>query len=413
MDSPILQALTEAVAAGRPDAGAEFWALVESGGAPLVEPDPTDPARRLVTFVWRDDPAAPAADVLALLHTFTDRDRHAGDLTPHLMRRLPGADGWAITHRLPADLRASYQFFVGTGPRAETLRTDRKAWLSVLDAAVPDPFNAAPVLAARDGRNPSSVLELPDAPAQPWAHRRPGVPRGSREDTTVDGRRVSVLLPAGHAFGQGPYRVAVLLDGEVWGSVLAIGDTLDNLHAEGRIPPTVALLVDTMGRDRRMVDLTCSEPFVDWLADVLLPWAGKRYGVGEDPAHTVVAGQSAGGLTAAFAAFHRPTRFGNALSQSGSFWWPDPDESNDGAEWLTRRFAVTKRLPIRFHLEVGLLEWMLLAENRRLRDVLVERGYEVAYDEFDGGHDYACWRGGLAGGLVGLLSAEGSWSDGR
>ncbi|GCD93592.1 enterochelin esterase [Embleya hyalina] len=405
MDTPILHALSRAVDAGRVDACAEFWARVEAVGAPLIEPDPDDPGQRLVTFVWRDDPAGPAGDVLALLHTFTDRDRHAGDLTPHLLRRVPGTDVRAITHRLPAGLRASYQFFVGTGSRADTLRTDRAAWLGVLDAAVPDPYNHAPTLAARDGRNPSSVLALPDAPAQPWARRRPGIPRGPREDTTVDGRRVSVLLPP--AMGRQPCRVVVLLDGEVWGSVLSIGDTLDNLHADGRIPPTVALLVDTMGRERRMADLTCSEPFVDWLADVLLPWAGERYGVSTDPAHTVLAGQSAGGLTAAFGAFHRPDRFGNALSQSGSFWWPDPDETNDGPEWLTRRFAATERLPIRFHLEVGLLEWMLVAENRRLRDVLRERGYPLTYTEFDGGHDYACWRGGLAVGLVGLLSAGG------
>ncbi|MEU0939231.1 enterochelin esterase [Embleya sp. NPDC005971] len=404
MDTPILHALTEAVAAGRADAGAEFWAGVEAVGAPLVEPDPADPGQRLVTFVWRDDPTAPARDVLALLHTFTDRDRHAGDLTPHLMRRLPGTDVWALTHRLPADLRASYQFFVGTGARAQLLRTDRAAWLGVLDGAVPDPYNHAPTLAARDGRNPSSVLALPDAPAQPWVRRRPGVPRGSRLDTTVAGRRVSVLVPAG--VRPEPFRVAVFLDGEVWGSVLDIGDTLDNLHAEGRIPPTLALLVDTMGRDRRIADLTCSEAFVDWLADVLLPWAGRHYGFDPDPAHTVVVGQSAGGLTAAFAALHRPDRFGNVLSQSGSFWWPDPDEGNDGPEWLTRRFATTERLPIRFHVEVGLLEWMLVAENRRLRDVLLERGYPLTYTEFDGGHDYACWRGGLAVGLVGLLSAS-------
>ncbi|MFB8010533.1 hypothetical protein ACFC5E_03705, partial [Streptomyces rochei] len=40
--------------------------------------------------------------------------------------------------------------------------------------------------------------------------------------------------------------------------------------------------------------------------DTLLPWAEQEYGAGADAARTVVAGQSAGGLTAAFAAFQRP-----------------------------------------------------------------------------------------------------------
>ncbi|UNO39243.1 alpha/beta hydrolase-fold protein [Streptomyces sp. MST-110588] len=437
MESPSLRALAEDVRAGRPGAVREFWERTAAAGTPLVEPDPTDPAYRLVTFLWRQDPDAPADDVLALLHTVTDKDRHAHDLTPHLMSRLPGTDVWALTHRLRADHRASYQFHVARGPREETLRTDREAWLRVLDAAVPDPLNRAPVLAARDGRHPSSVMELPDAPAQPWWRPTAAAPRaaGRTVEREVSGRRVHVHLPAGHRLlaadgdgdgapsvghvgpagdagsvvaADGPYAVAVLLDGEMWGPVLRFGDTLDALMDDGCLRPTVALLVDTMGRERRMADLSCSEAFVDWLADELLPWAGAEFGASTDPAHTVVAGQSAGGLTAAFAAFRRPERFGNALSQSGSFWWPDGTEFDTGSEWLTRQYARTPRRPVRFHLEVGLQEWMLLPQNRHLRDVLQARGYEVNYREFNGGHDYACWRGGLADGLAALLPPAGT-----
>ncbi|MCA6094213.1 enterochelin esterase [Streptomyces sp. SCA3-4] len=411
MHSPTLRMLAEAVATEGAGAVDDFWARAQRVGTPLVEPD-ADPAYRLVTFLWRDDPATPAEAVLALLHTVTDKDRHAHDLTPHLMHKVPGTDVWAISHRLRADHRASYQFSVHHGSREDALRTDRRSWLRVLDSALPDPLAAGPLLPSRDGRNPSSVMELPDAPAQDFAAPRHSVPRGARLAAEVDGRRVAVHLPAGHradaGSGTGPYAVAVLLDGEMWGPVLDFGATLDNLHADGRIPPTVTLFVETMGRDRRMADLSCSEEFVDWLADVLLPWAAQEYGATDDPARTVVAGQSAGGLTAAFAAFRRPERFGNALSQSGSFWWPDGTEFDGGSEWLTRQYATHEKLPVRFHLEVGLQEWMLLPQNRHLRNVLEARGYEVAYDEFNGGHDYACWRGGLAVGLVGLLSGAGS-----
>ncbi|MFG2177326.1 enterochelin esterase [Streptomyces abikoensis] len=397
--SPALRELAD-----DPGAVDAFWKHAEAHGTPLVEPDPEgNDAWRLVTFLWRDDPAAPASAVLALLHTVTDKDRHAHDLTPHLMTNVPGTDVWAISHRLRADHRASYQFSVHRGTREDALRTDRRSWLRVLDEALPDPLAAGPSLAARDGRNPSSVLELPDAPAQEWAAARDATARGTRIAAEVDGRRVGVHLPAGHTEGGGPYSVAVLLDGEMWGPVLDFGATLDNLHHDGRIPPTVTLMVETMGRDRRMADLSCSEEFVDWLADTLLPWAAREYGVTDDPARTVVAGQSAGGLTAAFAAFRRPARFGNALSQSGSFWWPDGTEFDGGSEWLTRQFATCEKLPVRFHLEVGLQEWMLLPQNRHLRNVLEARGYDVDYREFNGGHDYACWRGGLADGLVGLL----------
>ncbi|WP_052707743.1 alpha/beta hydrolase-fold protein [Streptomyces rubellomurinus] len=365
--------------------------------SPTVAPDPDDPAYRLVTFRYAGEQEYDG--VLALLHTVTDKDRHSGDLTPHLMhRQIDGS--WSITYRLRADHRASYQLYPFRGAAPGTSRAD---WLRVLDGAVPDPHGAdGLLLPARDGRHPSSVLSLPDAPAQPYVRRREDVARGRTTAHEVDGRRVDVHLPP----GEGPLEaVAVLLDGEMWGGVLSVGDTFDNLTADGAIPRAAALLVHTMG-PRRPDDLSCNPDFVDLLADRLLPWAQSEFGTPLDPARTVVAGQSAGGLTAAFAAFRRPDRFGNALSQSGSFWWPDETEFDEGSEWLTRQFAVAARREARFYLEVGLQEWMLLAQNRHLRDVLVARGYDVEYREFNGGHDYACWRGGLADGLAHLLGAR-------
>ncbi|MER5968154.1 alpha/beta hydrolase-fold protein [Streptomyces sp. NPDC002055] len=459
MRSPALRHLAEAVHSEGTGALEAFWTRVSATGTPLVEPDPEgNPAHRLVTFLWRDDPAAPAEDVLALLHTVTDKDRHAGDLSPHLMAKVPGTDVWAISHRLRADHRAAYQFSVSRGPREQALATDRASWMRVLDTALPDPLSLSPVLPARDGRHPSSVMELPDATSQPWARRHPSQARGRLTEERPDGRRVLVHLPPGHpgaaaegsrpavtgppvdgpeasgpeaggpekggpetagpgaaadeptgghaAAADGPYPVVVLLDGEMWGPVLDFGDTLDGLLTDGRIPPAVTLMVDSMGRDRRIADLGCSEEFTDWLADGLLPWAARRYGATADPARTVIAGQSAGGLTAAFAAFRRPERFGNALCQSGSFWWPDDTEFDSGSEWLTRQYAVSERRHVRFRLEVGLQEWMLLPQNRHLRNVLEARGYDVSYEEFNGGHDYACWRGGLADGLGLLLSGR-------
>ncbi|WP_411097335.1 enterochelin esterase [Streptomyces sp. 020-2-3H-GM] len=400
--SPLLRTLLADVRAGDPGAEEAFWRYAAATGTPLVEPDPEgDPDHRLVTFVRREEPSRPATHVLALVHTVTDKDRHAGDLAPHLMERIEGTGVWAISHRLRADHRASYQFHATDGSREDALRADRAAWLQVLDRAEPDPLNTRVPLPSRDGRNPASVLELPDSPPQSRIARRDGTERGRTLDAEVDGRRITVHLPPGHHRDGRPYALAVLLDGEMWGPVLGVGDILDNLHADGELPPTVAVLVDTMGR--RMDDLACSGPFVDWLADTLLPWAEREYGAGADAARTAIAGQSAGGLTAAFAAFRRPDRFGLALSQSGSFWWPDDER---GGEWLTGQYAWAERRPVTLRLEVGLQEWMLLGENRRLRNVLRARGYDVRYGEFNGGHDYACWRGGLADGLVDLLGGR-------
>ncbi len=48
----------------------------------------------------------------------------------------------------------------------------------------------------------------------------------------------------------------------------------------------------------------------------------------------------------------------------------------------------------------------LLGENRRLRDVLEAKGYEVKFCEFSGGHDPVGWRGPFVEGMMALTSAR-------
>lgn len=361
----------------------------ENAVTPLVEPSP-DPGRRRVTFLWR--PRTPGERAIVLINTVTDRDRHAGDIGRHVMTEIPGTGLLGLTYELDADLRAAYQIL----PCAEIPATDRRSWLRVLEAALPDPHNPRTV-PAQPGRGPSSLLELPLAAAQPYRDRRPGVPEGRIRAAEAAGRRVWVYTPPG--FGDGPYPVLVLLDGDTWAG--RIGPTLDNLIADRRIPPLVALLPDAVDRPSRLRDMACHEPFVRYLADALLPWAGREWRATADPARTVIAGQSLGGLTSSYAAFLAPERFGNVLSQSGSYWWSDDDP-----EWLTGRYARAGRLPVRFYVEAGALEWLLVEENRRFAGTLTGRGYDVTYAEYKGGHDPACWIGGLADGLCALA---GEW----
>ncbi|GDY68412.1 hypothetical protein SAV14893_078050 [Streptomyces avermitilis] len=162
-----------------------------------------------------------------------------------------------------------------------------------------------------------------------------------------------------------------------------------------------AVLPESVDAGTRWTQLTCRPEFVAFLERELLPWAASRLPLTSSPTRTIVAGQSLGGLTAAYAAVHSPHRFGNVLVQSGSFWWPDGPQ----AEWLTGRLAASKRLPVRFWLSFGEQEWVALPAARRLRDTLTAKGYDDArYREFNGGHDYLCWRTELADGLVALLS---------
>ncbi|MCB0032393.1 MAG: prolyl oligopeptidase family serine peptidase, partial [Anaerolineales bacterium] len=178
---------------------------------------------------------------------------------------------------------------------------------------------------------------------------------------------------------------------------------LDNLLAEGAIQPLTAVMVDNPSRTWqeamtiREQELSCHAPFADFLAQELLTWLRQTRGFTASPAQTLVAGGSIGGLAAAFVAMQYPDIFGSVLAMSGSFWWrPDGDEE---WEWLTRQFARRPFAPLRFYLEVGLLEsspsptgfpGQLLA-SRHLRDVLQARGHDVIYEENMHGHDASTW----------------------
>ena len=200
----------------------------------------------------------------------------------------------------------------------------------------------------------------------------------------------------------------LLFDGWAYMHLIPTPTILDNLLAERRIPPLVAVMVDNApgARDR---ELGCYEPFVDFLTQELLPWVRRRYHVTGDPAWSTIGGSSRGGLTAAFTGLRRPDLFGNVLCQSGAFMWAPPGDPEPG--WLVCQFADHARLPLRFYVDVGRLEvWpspddgpSTRVANQHMRDVLHAKGYPVHYAEFGGGHDYTCWEGTLPDGLLFLL----------
>jgi enterochelin esterase family protein len=411
IDSPRLAALAKDLAAGRPTALAKFWEDLR-GKAPLVEPVAGDARWSWVTFVWRGTPE-------------TRRVSLSGgpfDGQPHQwLTRLAGTDLWYRTERLPNDARFLYSFRVNPPVKVPTDEASQaRLWKE--HPPRPDPLNP------RNDRV-SSLAELPDAPAQPWLERVPGLslpvsiwlernlPRHGLKQHSLTSERLkqertfTVYTPPGYDPKGGACGLLVLFDGPGWhhlpshtpGPVI-----LDNLITDKKLPPLVAVFVDHIERNK---ELACSEPFADFLATELVPWVRKNYRVRPEPGRVIVGGMSLGGLMAAYCGFRHPEVFGNVLSLSGSYNWypgiftlPTPLDAQPG--WLTRQFVAAERRPVRFFLTAGLFEnyfpLSLLAENRRFRDVLEAKGYAVRYTEFSGGHDPVGWRGPFVEGLMTL-----------
>lgn len=391
-DSTLLEALEN-------ELGGRGVALFETA------PDVDGEHPLLLTFVWKAESPLRAAVLIA--------DAADAEPTGARMRRLGDSPLWYRTYRAAREDARAYRLVAFDQPVDERWEERITAWeLEPLD----EPEQLALSREPGDEEITLHVLELPEAPPDSRLAPHPAEPDGRVEEHVFrsalldNERRVWVYTPPGWDPARaGDCAALIQLDGETYTHLVGVPQILDNLIAEGAIPPVLAVLPDNIDHETRMREFGCNETYVRHLAEELLPWARERWGAGPSGAsRTIISGSSMGGLAAAFAGLTAPETFGLVLSQSGSFWWRPKDEPH---AWLRRRFEEAPRLPLRFYLDVGLHETSgtpgggptQLDVNREMRASLEAKGYALRYQEFDGGHHWGCWKGTLADGLTALL----------
>ncbi|MEN8171791.1 MAG: alpha/beta hydrolase-fold protein [Chloroflexota bacterium] len=410
--SPRLDALRQVLEAGKNDVVDAFWDEISQQGAPLIEPVPDNLEQSLVTFVWRG--TAETKNVVVL------GDLTSWDFAANQMTRLAETNLWYRSYRMRNDLRTTYLLAENDSliPFSET--TDYAVRTAHFQF---DPLNPHTFVYLKDeeginyGENTRSVLELPAALPQPWAAFRADAPAGKIEEHRLrseildNERRVWVYTPPNYTPDGRPYGLLLGFDG--WGLIkwVNLPTILDNLLAENRIPPLVAILPDSLG-ETRSTELGCYPPFDDFLIQELLPWARQIYHITDDPSQSVIGGISLGGMASAYTSLRHPDIFGSVLSLSGAFFYSISHMSS--VDWLVRQFVGTEKLPLRFYMDAGLLETKvdpeegisILMGNRHMRDVLDAKGYSVHHAEFNGGHNPVCWRGTFADGLLALIDKK-------
>lgn len=414
--SPTIDRLREDLATD-PTALDRFWMEIGRQGTPLIEHSASaDPDRVVVTFVGRGNDSI--TDVALFANKLTDPDTFESCC----FTRLDGTDVWWLALHMDSSWRSSYQLAFMSGSSAAPRNADDERrrqrviaasspdaasrihrWFDAFAVAGPDP------LARQQLGRRLSIVSLPAAPAQPWV-RSVSPPACDRSETIrpsapdgIAAREVVVHRPP--IDPQKPWPVLVLLDGDTWQD-LDLLPALDAAMTAGAIPPMLTVFVPALDATTREHDLTCNPAFVAYLADHVLAEVTARWPVTDAAMKTVIAGQSLGGLTALFSACARRDRFGGAICQSGSFWWPN-DGSPVGAEWLTGALDPSVVPTGSVYVEVGTLEWVLVEPTRRLRDALERAGADVTYREYTGGHDRACWRGSI---VEGIAAVTRSWS---
>lgn len=393
---------------------AQLWQQVTS--TPLLEADPTQEGKYLVTFLWR----GAAHSVLLFVNRLTDEK----NLADSYMRRLPGTDTWYLTYRMDGDWRASYCFLPApAAAQAPWLQGSQVRLRQALDGGLPDPHN--PVTCTNRRGFVQSVVSLPLAPAWPlgqWpvfsddaagAGRFDGGGLGAgrgdadagrlnagRLDVVADldtlGRQIWVYTPALIDRAQS-WPVLLVLDGEVWLKRHHLHLALTQLMQAGLIAPAYIVFIDSGGTEQRWQELGDSD-FGGYLSGQLLNWLKAHYAISSNSADRVVIGQSLGALTVLRTLVGYPQLIGAGISQSASLWQDVLFNELNALDATARPLAGS-----RAWIEVGSQEWILAPLQPKAVHQLRKAGMQVKDMVYNGGHDYACWRINLASALMHLL----------
>ncbi len=263
---------------------ARFWKEIGPEGSPLIESIKDDPKNRLVTFLWR---GGEETSGVVLSSPCLPGD----DPESCLLRRLPGTDLWHKSVRIDSRMRTFYT--LAPNPPAFTKQTFEDPLVQNVLGALRqrDPLNPKAIFEAPLDpdvlvHRGASVLELPDAPAQPWINKRSDVPQGKLEESRIESallknnRKLTVYTPPEYSKDAKPYGLVLVFDGDTYLRTVPTPVILDNLIAARRIPPVVAVLIGNVARG---TELPCNPVFADFLNSELVPWLRRNYHVTPDP----------------------------------------------------------------------------------------------------------------------------------
>ena len=326
-----------------------------------------------------------------------------GESAPALMNDVTG---WRDVAQAPAMRQ------VEPGVWATTLAIPRNAFIEYAYAVNPAPDVDWNAFRALDPLNPraksngigafNNYFYMPAAGPTPLVKRARGIARGALTRHKVQtsglaaGKERAVMLYQPPTDEPAP--LVLVLDGYDYVKQGKMPAIVDNLIAQNRIRP-IALVMPQNGRDARTVEYGCSDVTYSFFYWCLRPLAEQHLrltNVDAHPGDWAVMGASMGGLMSLYLGLRNPHIFGSVLSQSGAFTFSDYDTV---VYDLVRQGAARS---LKIWMDCGSYDF-LIDTNRRMAPLLQEKGYDVVYQEYVGGHNYYAWRDDLADGLIALF----------
>lgn len=176
---------------------------------------------------------------------------------------------------------------------------------------------------------------------------------------------------------------------------------LDNLIAEGKVPPMIAISLgngsgDAQGSERGLEYDTMNGTYAEFVESEILPLVEKQYNVKltKDPNGRAAMGGSSGGSCALIMAWYHPEWYHRVLTYSGTYinqQWPYNPKIPGGA-WEFHKSLIpnSKAKPLRIWMEVGdqdlynpnimrddMHDWVVANEN--MAKVLAGKKYKYQF----------------------------------
>lgn len=322
---------------------------------------------------------------------------------------LPGVhvektDLWIAYTEFPEASRVEYKIVLNDGEWVE------------------DPVNPKTTFSGMTGVN--NVITLPGFSVTDESQARSDVAHGKltgslsiRSEALGYSVNYRVYTPVGYETLE-KLPVIYVLDGNdfVDERMGALPNVLDNLIADGRIKPVMAVFVDARDPENPKFNRREDEFLVhpvehaQFISDELVPVMDRNYHTDPRPEARTITGVSYGGLSAFYIAASRSDTFHNLAAFSPSLWVLDSPQylsseaQKEGSRAMLPAVSgeTTKcgdntgfecpRLPVKIFLTVGFADWDV-GDFSGLVASLEEQKYPVEFHQVREGHTWDNWRG--------------------
>jgi enterochelin esterase family protein len=273
---------------------------------------------------------------------------------------------------LPSDSRIDYRFIVD-------------------GVEVYDPGNPRRV----PGLGPHSELVMPNFKFTNTTQYRDNIKHGrldslffSSKNEQIEDRPIKIYLPSNYDTSDD---LPLLFVNDGFEALVNSNykNVLDNLIADRKIVPIVAVFIPPVDRDEEYV-WAKNDIFISTLSQEILPLINERYKVTSRAMNRAIMGVSNGGHLALATGFVHPELFCKVAGQSSTL---DPSLYQKLSEFKKSRAVCPE---FKLYIDVGRYDlntrWSYLETNREFHQKLLELQIPHVYQEFNDGHEWAGWR---------------------